>query len=70
MKELFSEENKVPDTLFEAREVAGSATCKQGKTPLRSAGLFTHENKDSLFLVKIFICSLTSPRLKQSVRLM
>ena len=26
------EENKVPRTLFEARKVAGSATCKQSKT--------------------------------------
>ena len=29
---LLSEENKVPRTLFEGREVAGSATYKQGKT--------------------------------------
>ena len=29
---LFSEENKVPWKLFEARKVAGSATCKQSKT--------------------------------------
>ena len=28
MKKLFSEENKVPRTLFEARKVAGSATYK------------------------------------------
>ena len=29
---LFSEENKVPGTLFEAKKVAGSATYKQSKT--------------------------------------
>ena len=31
-KDLFSEENKVPRTLFEARNAAGSATHKQMKT--------------------------------------
>ena len=31
MNKLFSEENKVPRTLFEARKVAGSATRKQSK---------------------------------------
>ena len=31
-KKLFSEENKVPRTLFEARKVAGSATYTQSKT--------------------------------------
>ena len=31
---LFSEENKVSRTLFEARKVAGSATYKQSKTEL------------------------------------
>ena len=30
--ELFSEENKAPGTLLEAREVAGSATNEQSKT--------------------------------------
>ena len=32
MNKLFSEENKVPRTLFEGRKVAGSATYKQNKT--------------------------------------
>ena len=32
INKLFSEENKVSRTLFEAREVAGSATYKQSKT--------------------------------------
>ena len=43
-----------PRTLFEAREVAGSATYKQSKIkqyklcfPLRSVCLFSHENKES-----------------------
>ena len=31
IKKLFSEENKVPRTLFEARKVAGSAKYKQSK---------------------------------------
>ena len=29
---LFSEENQVPETLFEVRKVAGSATYKQSTT--------------------------------------
>ena len=29
MNKLYSEENKVPRSLFEARQVAGSATYKQ-----------------------------------------
>ena len=32
MNKLLSEENKVPRTLFEAWNVAGSATYKQSKT--------------------------------------
>ena len=32
MNKLFSEENKVPRILFEARKVAGSATYKQSET--------------------------------------
>ena len=32
INKLFSEENKVPGTQFEARKVAGSATCKQSHT--------------------------------------
>ena len=32
MNKLFSEENKFPKTLFEARKVAGSTTYKQNKT--------------------------------------
>ena len=32
INKLFLEENKVPRTLFEARKVTGSATCKQSKT--------------------------------------
>ena len=32
VNKLFSEENKVLRTLFEARKVAGSATSKQSKT--------------------------------------
>ena len=47
--ELFSEENKVPRTLFEARKVAGSATYKQSETVLNCAvlyvRLFSRENK-------------------------
>ena len=48
----FSEENKVPRTLFEARQVAGSATYNQSETvwlscPIRSVCLFSHENKES-----------------------
>ena len=31
VNKLFSEENKVPRTLYEARKVAGSATYKQSK---------------------------------------
>ena len=34
INKLFSEENKVPRILFEARKVAGSATYKQSKMKL------------------------------------
>lgn len=37
-------------TLFEAGKVAGSATYKQGKVPLKSVCLFSNENEDSLFI--------------------
>ena len=32
MNQLFSLENKLPTTLFQAKKVAGSATYKQSKT--------------------------------------
>ena len=35
MNKLFSQENKVPRTLCEAREVAGSAKYKQSKTSMK-----------------------------------
>ena len=57
INKLFSEKNKVPRTLFEVRKAAGSATYKQNSMklcrPLTSAcllSLFSHENKESLFI--------------------
>ena len=56
---LFSEDNKVPRTLVEARKVAGSAKHKQNKTvgklccPLESVCLFSlisHSAEKSLFI--------------------
>ena len=39
INQLFSEENKVPRTLFEAKKVAGSATYEQSKTVWNSVDL-------------------------------
>ena len=57
VNKLFSEENKVPRTLLEARKVAGSATYKVSEYEavlsfkLRLfVQLFSHEHKDSLFV--------------------
>ena len=65
VNKLFSVGNKVPRTLFEARKVAGSATCKQSKTVLNCVVLWGHfvyvvmETKIvclfSLFNVKVYV---------------
>ena len=47
------EENKVPEILFEASKVAGSATYRQSKMELLcplKVRLFIHENKENLFI--------------------
>ena len=53
--ELFSEENRVPRTLFEARKMAGSATYKQVSiklcVPVNSVCLLTHENNQVFFIL-------------------
>ena len=41
---------KVPRTLSEAGKVGGSATYKQSTCSLKSVCLFSHENKESLFI--------------------
>ena len=50
---MFSEENKVPGALFEARKVAGSAKCKQCECKryeivlnLNASCLFSLRNRD------------------------
>ena len=54
IKKLFSEENKLPRTLFDARKVAGSATYKQSS--MKSCCSFTvslyikfTESKDKIY---------------------
>ena len=46
IKKLLSEENKVPGTLFEARNVAGSATYKQIVLSFKVGLFMSHENEN------------------------
>ena len=68
INKLFSEENKVPRTLFEARKLAESATYKQSKTAWNCVVLWVQflysVSEDLSLLVKISSPKLRSAPLK------